>query len=352
MEIVLSIISCLMILSVIISMIHRSYWVFRVLEYPRLQKMAIIIPITVLWLYYDPFSNAFYASCFIGLCLSIVYLVYKISPYTFLNRKEMKHINADPANTISIFAANVYQDNREYHRMLQQVRETDPDVIFLLETDKGWEKAMEELKQTHPYTLAEAIGNTYGLLFFSRLKVLRGEVKHLVKRDIPSIDAVIQLRSGQQVQIYGLHPEPPVPQENLYATAKDKELMKVAFKVRECELPCIVFGDLNDVAWSRTTRLFRKTSELLDPRRGRGFYSTFSAKSWFMRFPLDYIFCSKTFGLVGMRRMPPNGSDHFAVFTRLAYQPALSAQQEEPEADAAELRKAEETANQPLSDVA
>ena len=71
------------------------------------------------------------------------------------------------------------------------------------------------------------------------------------------------------------HPEPPVPGENLYSTAKDKELMKVALKAKECKLPCIVFGDLNDVAWSHTTELFRKTSELLDPRRGRGFYSTF-----------------------------------------------------------------------------
>jgi endonuclease/exonuclease/phosphatase (EEP) superfamily protein YafD len=122
--------------------------------------------------------------------------------------------------------------------------------------------------------------------------------------------------------------------------------MKVALKVRENKLPCMVFGDLNDVAWSYTTTLFRKTSELLDPRRGRGFYSTFSAKSRFMRFPLDYIFCSKDFGLISMKRMPKNGSDHFAIVTELAYQPALQSQQHAPHADKDELVEAKETASQ------
>lgn len=345
MEIVLTIASCLMISSVVISMIHKSYWVFRVLEYPRLQKLAIIIPLTVLWIYYLPFESPVYWGCFAGLCACIVYLVYKISPYTFLNRREMKHVAAEPSNTIRIFAANVYQHNKQYGKLMAQIKESDPDIIFLLETDHGWASAMQDLEKTHPYSLTRPLENTYGLLFYSRYKLVEGQIKALVKKEIPSIDAVVELPSGQQVQLYGLHPEPPVPGENLYSTAKDKELMKVALRVRDCKLPCIVFGDLNDVAWSHTTELFRKTSQLLDPRRGRGFYSTFSAKSWFLRFPLDYIFCSEQFGLVSMKRLPKNGSDHFAVVTELCYCKALSKVQQPPKAGHNELAEASETAN-------
>jgi endonuclease/exonuclease/phosphatase (EEP) superfamily protein YafD len=330
-------------------MIHKSYWVFCVLEYPRLQKLVIIIPVLAAWMYYEPFSHWFYTFCFVSLCLCVVYLIYKISPYTMLNRKEMKKVPAGTGEALSIFAANVYQDNTQYEKILSQINETDPDIVFLLETDKKWQNVIQVLKEKYPYSLEQPLDNTYGLLFYSRIKLAEGKVKYLVKNDIPSIDVILELPTGQLIQLYGLHPEPPVPTENPSADAKNKELMKVAFKVRDCKLPCIVFGDLNDVAWSHTTELFRKTSQLLDPRRGRGFYSTFSAKSWFIRFPLDYIFCTPDFGLVEMRRMPQNGSDHFAVFTKLAFLKKLENIQEPPAADSGELKDAKDLAAKPAS---
>ena len=124
--------------------------------------------------------------------------------------------------------------------------------------------------------------------------------------------------------------------------------MKIAFKAKDCNLPCIVTGDLNDVAWSHVTELFRKTSGLLDPRRGRGFYSTFSAHHWLVRYPLDYIFCSPHFGLVQMKRLPKNGSDHFATLTHLVLSEELKDQQQEPQADKEELEEASEVAAQPV----
>jgi endonuclease/exonuclease/phosphatase (EEP) superfamily protein YafD len=109
-------------------------------------------------------------------------------------------------------------------------------------------------------------------------------------------------------------------------------------------------GDLNDVAWSHTTELFRKVSRLLDPRRGRGFYSTFSAHYWWLRFPLDYIFCSSDFGLVTMRRLPRFGSDHFAMFIQLQYEPDLVKKHEEPIADKNEKTEAKEKAVKPVTE--
>jgi endonuclease/exonuclease/phosphatase (EEP) superfamily protein YafD len=107
-------------------------------------------------------------------------------------------------------------------------------------------------------------------------------------------------------------------------------------------------GDLNDVAWSYVTKLFRKVSGLLDPRRGRGFYSTFSANHRWMRFPLDYIFCSAHFGLVEMKKMPHNGSDHFAMYIHLQYQEKLDKVQDKPEADGHEKEAAVQKANTPV----
>lgn len=348
---ILAILTVFFILAVFIPLVHNDYWLFKVLEYPRLQKLVLVLLVLGGWFVYWPLDNTWQQVLFWTLCAAALYLIYKIGPYTTILPKEMKTVTSFKEDqTLRIFSANVYQYNRAYDRMLQQIRRMNPDVIFLLETDAGWADAVKELTADYPYTLLSPLDNTYGLLFYSRLKLEGGKVAFLVKDTIPSIETGLYLPSGQKIMLWGLHPEPPVPGENLYATAKDKELMKVALKVKDCKLPVVVFGDLNDVAWSHTTELFRKTSQLLDPRRGRGFYSTFSAHHWFIRFPLDYIFCSKEFGLVQMKRLPKNGSDHFATFTQVAFQATLEEEQEAPQADKKEIEEAEEMAHQPLKE--
>lgn len=351
MEIVLAIISVLFIFSVILSFIKNDYWVFKILEYPRLQKLVLILVVGAGWALVWPVESTIYKIIIGGLFLSIIYLVHKIWPYTRFAKTEMMRVDdADPENQVRIFSANVLQDNKKYDAMLQQIRSCDPDIVFLLETNSEWAMAMNQLTKDRPYTLLAPLENTYGLLLYSRLKLENPKINFLVKEDIPSVEAVVVLPSGRKFKIWGLHPEPPVPHESLYATAKDKELMKVALMAKESMLPCIVFGDLNDVAWSHTTELFRKTSELLDPRRGRGFYSTFSAHSSFIRYPLDYIFCSPEFGLVAMKRMPKNGSDHFATYTHLVCNARLKNQQEAPKADKGEIKEAKEKATQKVKE--
>jgi len=346
---IFSSLTLLMFLAVFIPQIRHDYWIFKVLEYPRLQKLFIVLVLIVVWMMFFASGGLLEAVSLVMLLVSAGYLVYKIFPYTVLQPREMKSVRvSDSSRLIKIFTANVYQDNNQFHRLLQQIRGEDPDIIFLVETDHKWEAALSGLEKDYPFLLKEPLDNTYGALFYSRLPLTEAKIRHLVKDDIPSVCATVRLRNGQLVKLWGLHPEPPVPNENLYATAKDKELMKVAFEVRDAKLPCIVFGDLNDVAWSHTTELFRKTGNLLDPRRGRGFYATFSAYSWFMRFPLDYIFCSSHFGLISMKRLPKNGSDHFATCTHLAYMPEIKAAQDPPDTDAAEITEAAEKAAREL----
>lgn len=349
MEIYLAVASIVLIISVFLSFIKQDFWVFKILEYPRLQKFAVTIIVTALWFYFWPLQKLSYQIIFGGLILSICYLIYKIWPYTPFSKKEMLRLKSfDEQNGFKVFSANVYQDNKQYDVLLNQIKQADPDLIFLLETNAEWLEATSILKNDYPYQLLEPLENTYGLLFYSRFTLENAKVNYLVKNDIPSIEAVVILPSGKKFQLWGLHPEPPVPTESLYSTAKDKELMKVALRAKECKFPSIVIGDLNDVAWSHTTELFRKTSELLDPRRGRGFYNTFSAHHWFIRFPLDYIFCSKHFGLISMKRLPKNGSDHFATVTHLALANEIAEKQDPPEADSAELDEAKELASQPV----
>ncbi len=139
----------------------------------------------------------------------------------------------------------------------------------------------------------------------------------------------MKLDSGESINFYCLHPRPPVPTESERSNERDAELMLVGRMINKSDVPTIVAGDLNDVAWSRTTELFQKVSGLLDPRIGRGLYSSFHADYPVIRFPVDHVFHSNHFRLAELKRLPNIGSDHFPIYIALTYEKTAELTQEE-----------------------
>jgi hypothetical protein len=133
------------------------------------------------------------------------------------------------------------------------------------------------------------------------------------------------------IWFYALHPMPPSPTEADKSVTRDAELLMLGRHINPQDLPVIVAGDLNDVAWSHTTRMFQRISGLLDPRIGRHFINTFHAGYPFLRWALDHVFHSNYFTFVDMHRLDKIGSDHFPVLTTLQYEPEAKVEQPEPE---------------------
>ncbi|GGM95649.1 endonuclease [Dyadobacter beijingensis] len=339
----LEIAGSLIVLMSLIPLIRSDYWTFRVFEYPRLQKLVLSVAITGIYLSLF-FSKESRTLLFTGaFTLNSLYLCYLIYPFTPLARKAIlpvkKHL---PDNRVSILSSNVLQDNKNAAGCLGIIRKYDPDIVLLLETDRFWFENTLALRETYPYEMPVPLENTYGMLLYSRLELSETAVRYLVDEEIPSIKTIVTLPSGKKVQLFCVHPTPPVPGENTHSTERDKELLLVAKEVKASNLPCIVVGDLNDVAWSYTTDLFTKISGLLDPRLGRGFYNTFHAGIPVLRFPLDHVFCSTDFKLVELARLENFSSDHFPILLTLQYEPAASAEQEEPEAEPEDIELANE----------
>lgn len=113
------------------------------------------------------------------------------------------------------------------------------------------------------------------------------QIEFLVEAQIPSINARVELEGGSLLRFQLIHPTPPVPGENPSSTERDVVLLVLAKTLQDSAKRIIVTGDLNDVAWSATTRLFRRVSGLLDPRTKTGMVLTLHADWWFALWPLS-----------------------------------------------------------------
>src|SRR5690606_32246060 len=173
--------------------------------------------------------------------------------------------------------SNVRSTNTKYHLLIEQIQIHQQDLVLTLETDQNWQNALSVIKADYPYRMHVPLDNLDGMQLYSKLELSETEVKFILSDEIPSIHTTVILRSGQPVQLYCLHPKPPSPTEAKDSTLRDAELLIVGDQIKDLDESCIVMGDLNDVAWSRTTRLFQRISGLLDPRVGRHYVNTFHA---------------------------------------------------------------------------
>ena len=329
---------------------YDDYWI-RGWDYPRTQLAVILAAAIALFaaeaVFYD-WSLA--AKIVLGATVAaLIFQVYRILPYTPLWSKQVPAASAsersDEGSQLHLLVSNVLQSNDEYDRLLGLVAEEQPDILLTLESNADWERELDAaLAGDYEHTVKVPLENRYGMHLYSRLELRDSRVKYLISDSIPSIHTEAKLDDGEWVRLYCVHPTPPSPTEESASTGRDAELAVVGEIIREGgNANTIVAGDLNDVAWSHSTRLFKRLSGLFDPRQGRGMFNTFHADHWFMRWPLDHVFHSAEFQVTDMRVLRHVGSDHFPVSVKLQHVPEEAGEVEEPTPEHDDLEEADKT---------
>lgn len=339
--ILIALATALLAFATILPWVPWPHGLIRMCDFPRLQIAVLaiaLIPVTIwlvadeAWMYGLVAAQALVASVQGALCLRFT----PLHPVQSLSHEGPPD---DPA-TIRVISSNVKQSNRDYRRLLDLVADRDPDIVIAMEVDEKWVAALQPLRKGLPHVVERPYENAYGMALYSRLPLTETELRHLVLDEVPSIRTAVTLKSGDRIRLYAVHPEPPVPYED--TIGRDAELALVAKEIEADDMPAIVTGDLNDVAWSRTTRRFQRLAGMLDPRVGRGFFNTFDARFPFLRWPLDHLFHDERFRLVGVERLPQIGSDHFPMLFELALHESARSGDEPSNADAEDREEADE----------
>lgn len=332
----------LVVIATVLPLSKNSHWLFRGMDFPRLQIATLAALLLVGQLFVLDLHRPLSWLLVTATALCLFWQAWWVVPYTRLWPREVKTAkHLDPERQLSIITANVLQTNRNSDALIALVKQYQPDILVTLESDHWWQDKLAALEGEMPYSVKCPLDNLYGMHVYSRLPFTEEEIAYLVEPDIPSIHFCLELRSGHKVHMHFLHPAPPSPTENPESIERDAELVILARRVAQTQQPVVVTGDLNDVAWSATTRLFRKISGLLDPRVGRGMFNTFHVSVPFLRWPLDHLFHSEHFTVKHIKRLPSIGSDHFSLFTVLLYEPAAGSTQEGLAAQGCDYAEAE-----------
>ena len=321
-------------------------WWVRIWDFPRLQVAGLLLVVGA-------------ALCFVklgrwrwpmlgGIAAAVAWQASHFVAYFPPYPKQVRATRScPPERQVSLLNANVLMTNRQYGELLRLVDQRRPDILLLLEPGSDWAKAVAPLGARYPYSLSQPLPNTYGLILMSRLPV-EGRIEYLLQSGVPSAHVRLRLRGGERVALHALHPEPPMPGDD--SGERDAELVMVGRTIRNEGRAAIVIGDLNDVGWSRTSRLFRRVAGMADPRVGRGFYPTFNANYPLLRWPLDHLFVSPHFELMQIDLLPDIGSDHLPIFFRLCLKESGSVRKVAPAASAPTEAEASEELGEGLEE--
>lgn len=306
------VVTIIIVLLSILPFIRNQHWVFRVPDFIRPQllflQLATLIGTILFW------SEIQYSLILlIPLLICITYNCYVFIRFTKFWRNNKYKASTEHSQHVKIISVNVYQFNAEYHRLVEMIRSEQPDIFLTMESNQDWENAFQELKDEYANFKEIALENTYGMHFYSKLKIRDIKVHYFVADDLPSIEAELETEDGYRFVFFGVHPPPPSPTEEETSKERDGDLLSVAKRAMKHKLPVVITGDFNTVAWSRVSILFKKASGLIDARYGRGYLATFHSKYWFFRIPLDLLYHSSDVFIDELKILPSIGSDHFPM---------------------------------------
>ena len=303
----------LLIIFTILPKIPSSYWIFRVADFGKIQINFFAVFTFLLGFLF--LKNDFWWYSQGILALIIIYHTITLIKYTpYYPIKKITTSGKNSSKKIKVISANVYQFNTEYDRFIDLIRKNKPDIFLMMESNSDWEHALKALESEYPFQHKVTLENTYGMHFYSKLEVESAQTHFFVADDIPSIEAHLRTDDGFEFVFFGIHPPPPSPTEEKTSKERDGDLLSIGKRVKDIEKPVVVIGDFNNVAWSKSSILFRKISQLIDPRVGKDFVSTFHAKYKLLRFPIDLMFHSEDIFIKELKTLEQFGSDHLPVF--------------------------------------
>ena len=331
----------------VLPLVPTGKWYVRWWDFPRLQIAVLLLALIAVFICLA-LKNGLHRETLIWVVLLTAGFVWQGSHIVRFSKLWTPEVEStsDGQTGINIVVSNLDYENENAKSVPDELASENADILLLVEYDEGWKRQLSELESDYPYRHEEVRGEGLGMAIWSKLPFASIETRHLISDRRASLWAELDLGSGTLINFVGVHPTPPglldsTGDDRRDSRVRDAELILIAKEIAtRNDEAWIVAGDFNDVAWSHTTRLFKRISGVKDPRIGRSFMGTYIAQNPLCRCPIDHVFLSEGFSIAKLDRKLISGSDHFAVLATVALtKPQIGVEPEPKESDIDDAKK-------------
>jgi len=301
----------------------KLWWRFDLFSHFRVQYLVLLLLACLLYLIGRRYAAASLVGIFAVVNLALILPLYIGSPLflkatygaaaplpnaTAMSYREQSRVSDN--HIFRLLLCNVLKKNGHYSLLGQEIQETQPDLIVLVEVDQSWMDGLQPYLADYPYTAQKLRGDTYGIAIFSRFPITSEEVLFFGGAHLPTVQVNVNLKD-QQLTLIGTHPPPP--RDPLYASYRNQQMMEIARYVTGIQGSRILAGDLNMTSWSPFFQDWMRTSGLRDSRQGFGVQATWPTTNPLLLIPLDHVLVSPDIQVVHRQIGSEVGSDHRPV---------------------------------------
>jgi endonuclease/exonuclease/phosphatase (EEP) superfamily protein YafD len=186
---------------------------------------------------------------------------------------------------------------------------------LLLEVSGQWLDALDSLRESYPYSYAEAREGSFGIALFSRLPFTSATHVDSPPLGYPTIIATMDVE-GTTLRLVGTHPMIPTTKQS-YAD-RNEQLVMLAGLSKEHGGTQVLVGDLNASMWDIHYRSLENETGLRNARVGFGIVPTWPTFMPFAMIPIDHVLVSDDISVVELRTGPRVGSDHLPLIVTIA----------------------------------
>jgi endonuclease/exonuclease/phosphatase (EEP) superfamily protein YafD len=309
-------------IATILSFAGRKWWVFALMEHPRVQySLILLIALFVSLFTSKKRINIWNILCTVTLSINLIL----IFPLFIPPQQTLNQASNAPQQTIRVIHATLDSKQPDVTKAIEYLNQQKTDILFLLEVTPQSLTRLNKGLTNYRILATQPQYNSHGIAWFvpqEKTKPIELRKVEFITLPIYSNRALLKATisySGRQIILLCFHVISPRNAKTVaYQEIEFDGLAEWSQRIQNGKQDLIVIGDFNSTPWYGLFRKLVNESGLINSQRGFGIQSTWhSAFPPVLRIPIDHCLHSKS--LTAIRRFIGEdiGSDHLPLFVEL-----------------------------------